>query len=290
MVDTKSLDRPLSFPVLLSLNSRLLSAIPEAYVYFSPFLYHFLLRWNAIVVHFGLDQELVSLAYHYYDRFIDEQVDRRRRNFTIDQSRCIEISVLLLAIKVKLPREEVGIAGEIATAECTRYDLDPQELNRMEAELLTTLEWRVNAPTIHEFVKYFSLLHPLNELGDDFTSQAILDIARSQVGGALPFPEIMLTFKSSEIAFAALQRAGEQLISEEMIDALEVLMDELGIDDNCVLHATFALENLVPLVPQEEAPLAAAVARAGVLMQPYVAIQVDDNGDVSPRSVAANCC
>ena len=77
-----------------------------------------------------------------------------------------------------------------------------------------------------------------------------------------------------------MQRAGELLgddvVTEEMLDEFDVLMEELEISDTNVLHALFCLENF------EGAPPAAAVIQPAALV---ARIQVDEDGNTSPVSV-----
>ena len=198
-----------------------------------------------IIDRFGLDRELVSLAYQFYDRFIDN-LQRQNQIFTSDQARCIALSVLLVAIKAKLPTEEVGIATEIAMSECIRNELDPMELVRIETEILQTLEWRVYPPIMHDFARLFSLLHPLTMSGDDFNAATLLTTTLSMFDWAVTIPGLMTTYKASEIAFAAMSVAGNQLddqvITDEIREEFEDLMVEIGINDMNVLHASFYFE------------------------------------------------
>ena len=99
---------------------------------------------------------------------------------------------------------------------------------------------------------------------------------------AVANPTIMTQFMASEIAFAAIQRAqellGDDVVTEEMMNEFEVLMEELEVSDTNVLDALSCLENLDK--PDEGAPPAAAVASAAVAR-----IQVENEGDTSPVSV-----
>jgi hypothetical protein len=273
------------FPTIrccLSTNIVLLYSLSSQYLLRNTLsTYRNFLRWTDIIDRCGIDRELVSLAYHFFDRFINEQVDIRE--YTRNQVHCIALSVLLVAIKAKLSTEEAAIATEIARGECERSGLNPEDLAAVEREMLVVLDWRTNAPTMCEFARWYTLLHPLTVAGDDFNANSLLDIARSLMERAVASPEIMTNFMASEIAFAAMQRAGELLgddvVTEEMLDEFDVLMEELEISDTNVLHALFCLENF------EGAPPAAAVNWPTALV---ARIQVDDDGDTSPVSVAVN--
>ena len=67
--------------------------------------------------------------------------------------------------------EEAAIATEIASCECTRKGLNPEDLAAMEREMLVVLDWRTNAPTMYEFAQWYTLLHPLTVAGGDFNGK-----------------------------------------------------------------------------------------------------------------------
>lgn len=248
-----------------------------------------------IIDRYGLDRELVSLAYQFYDRFIDN-LQRQNQNYTSDQARCIALSVLLVAIKVKLPTEEVGIATEIAMSECIRNELDPMELVRIETEMLQTLEWRVHPPIMHEFARLFSLLHPLTVSGDDFNAATLLTTTLSLFDWAVTNPGLMTSYKASEIAVAAMLVAGDQLddqvLTDDMREEFEDLMDEIGVDDVNVLHASFYFEAM----DHEEEHVEQQPREHVVAVRPEAAHHIagqrnniiDNDREASPSSVASH--
>jgi hypothetical protein len=253
-----------------------------------------------IIDRFGLDldmrRELVSLAYQFYDRFIDNlhRQQQQQQNYTSDQARCIALSVLLVAIKAKLPTEQVGIATEIAMSECIRNALDPMELVRIETEVLQTLEWRVHPPLMHEFARLFSLLHPLAVSGDDFNTTALLNTTLSLFDRAVTIPDLMTSYKASEIAVAAMLVAGnyldDQVVTEEMREEFEDLMYEIGFNDVNVLHASFIFENMDNEEEHEQQPVQIVAVRPEAAH--HIVGQRDNNGDndwqASPSSVASH--
>ena len=171
----------------------------------------------------------------------------------------VQISSLIVAIKAKLCRENVSIATEIATQACVDFNIRMQDLASMERKMLQTLNWRVNAPTIHEFLHVFA---PLMNNGEYF-----VDIARFHIDEAVIHPQIMNNYKPSVIAFAALMRADDivynalmpEFVSDnedsdddydlgwEFRGEYDDLMDALGLDDRVVQEATFALTNKIPV-------------------------------------------
>ena len=160
--------------------------------------------------------------------------------------------------------------------------------------MLETLDWRVHPPTMHEFARLFSLLHPLTVLGDDFNAAALLDIALSFFDWAVTDPGLMASYKASQIAVAAMLVAGDQLddqvLTEEMKEEfLEELVNEFGINDVNVMYASFYFENMDNEEEHDE-PLAVPI----VVVDPRAAHDnagqrdndFDNNWEASPRSVA----
>ena len=144
----------------------------------------------------------------------------------------IQISALLIAIKVNLHIENVRVATEIATQACAQFNIRAHDLASMETVMLQTLNWRVNAPTVHVFLnEYAPLMNNVNY---------ILDIARFQIDLAILHPLIMVNYKPSIIAFAALMRADDvvykAMMRPDLIPDDEVSDDDDDEDDDDDLH------------------------------------------------------
>jgi hypothetical protein len=146
----------------------------------------------------GLDSALVSLADHIFDRFNNVW----NRQLTQEQVVLVEISALLIAISANNHGlENVRVATVIATEACAKFNTLAHDIASMKMEILRTLDGRVNAPTVHVFLNaYAPLIHSVNY---------ILGVARFQIDLAILHPLIMVNYKSSIIAFAALMRADD---------------------------------------------------------------------------------
>ena len=272
-----------------------------------------MLRWRDTVARYNLDEELVYLSYHYFDRYIDAFIYERGGDCNHIQVHLIKIASLLVAIKVKLSKDEAGIlAQKIATEIIAGNHMDEQALTRteeemlswhlgastikpfaLEEEMLRTLDWHINVPTMHQFAEGYFLLHPLTAAGDDFHAEYLIEITRYQVDRAVVHPEVVMNFNPSVIAFAAMMRAEEMLddnvlISEMKKEFDEELMKDLDLNNSVVLEASFALENSIPRLPtvdeyftmreRDESAAEAIAAR----MPP------ENDGSHSPVSAAVN--
>ncbi|KAL3808553.1 hypothetical protein ACHAXA_008342 [Cyclostephanos tholiformis] len=218
--------------------------------------------WHDTVDRYGLDKELVYLSYNYFDRYMNLY-----RGTTPVQCRLISIACLLVAIKAKLSNEEAVVVNDIvndmtAQEEIENIDLQalstaekdvPRALAWYETDIPRALEWYLNPPTMHQFAKSFFLLHPLTAAGDDFHAGYLLDATLFQVERALVQAEVMMNSSPSYIAFAAMIRAQEELddsvLTPEMRDEFEELMNVLELCDRGVLEMRCALENSIPRLP-----------------------------------------
>jgi hypothetical protein len=205
-------------------------------------------RWQDPVDRYGLDKELVFLSYHYFDRFINQL-----EGDAPIQVRLISIASLLIAIKAKLSNEEARVADVIVEDMTAQYQIDRQALSGTENVMFTALNWYLNPPTMHQFAKAFILLHPLTAAGDNFHAEYLLEATIFQVERALEHAEVMMNRSPSYIAFAAMMRAQEELdegvLTSEMRDEVDSLMEVLELGNMFVLETTIALENTIPRLP-----------------------------------------
>lgn len=162
---------------------------------------------------------------------------------------------------------------------------EAREVLDMEKEMLQTLDWRVNPPTMHQFAIRFSGLHPLGRV-DSASTDYLHEVTRYQVELAVFFPELMMNYKPSVIAYAAMLRAEEELdhrvLTFEMREKFLSLQAILKMEPAQVEEAKSALENLIPQVPdmnqyedlkQEPTPT-------------NVPVTTERDGSISPTGVA----
>jgi len=193
-----------------------------------------------VVDHYHIDREVVATAWNLCDRMISKQT---AAGLGVERLGVILVTCLLLAIKMKCRAFCEGeIAENITRSLCTLVGRDhtctPAQINAMEKEMLKTLDWKVNAPTMQDFVRLYVDLHPIGKLGarnDTFAAQYLHEITRYQVEQAIYKQELMMNYKPSIIAFAAMMRVEEGL--EEAILPLDMREAE-----TLSLHGDFKLE------------------------------------------------
>lgn len=221
---------------------------------YSSFFFH---RCYEFIDHYSFDREVVGVAMYYFDRYISSQAscDGIR---TKDKFQIIAVTSLFLAIKLHSMSEDRLIESRSRALARLLYDhVDPQEIYEMEMEILVLLDWRLNPPTVHQFAINFSQLHPLGERCSTAISY-LYESTRYQAEIAVFSPELLATFKSSVIAFAALKNAEEKIAADNphiltagMNQYFEALMADptMTIDSDAVDQCQLVLKRLCPQLP-----------------------------------------
>ena len=222
-----------------------------------------------------IDREVVAVAWNLCDRYISSQTGE-----TLSQPNTLGVMLItcfFLAIKTKAPEYARGSqADDLVEALCNlvgQGTYAPNDVFEMEKNICRTLNWRLNAPTMHEFVASYVALHPVGSMGlgirDHVISQYLLDVCRYQVEGALFKQELMLNYNPSIIAMAAVLRAEDTLVENNNLHSnmteshSHVLHRELKLNPMHVEEAKFALENYtarIPSLSEYEADLRIEVA------------------------------
>ena len=222
-----------------------------------------------------IDRGVVEGAWSLCDRYISSQTGE-----TLSQPNTFGVMLItcfFLAIKTKAPEYARGSqADDLVEALCNlvgQGTYAPNDVFEMEKNICRTLNWRLNAPTMHEFVASYVALHPVGSMGlgirDHVISQYLLDVCRYQVEGALFKQELMLNYNPSIIAMAAVLRAEDDLVENNdlhrnMTESQNtVLQRELNMNLMHVEEAKFALENYtarIPTLSEYEADLRNEVA------------------------------
>ena len=206
-----------------------------------------------VVDTYHIDREVVATAWNLFDRMISRQTAEGLKQ---DRLGAILVTCLLLAIKVKVHKFPEGeIADNLAKDLCTIVGREntctPQQVSDMEKEMLKTLDWKINAPTMQDFARLYVDLHPLGKLGarnDTFAAKYLHEMMKHQVEQALYKQELMMNYKPSVIAFAAMVRVEEQLdnnvlpTNEREFETL-LLHRELKMEPPETEECLFALEN-----------------------------------------------
>eukprot|EP00571_Detonula_confervacea_P015344 CAMPEP_0172300834 /NCGR_PEP_ID=MMETSP1058-20130122/2843_1 /TAXON_ID=83371 /ORGANISM="Detonula confervacea, Strain CCMP 353" /LENGTH=284 /DNA_ID=CAMNT_0013010749 /DNA_START=93 /DNA_END=947 /DNA_ORIENTATION=- len=206
-------------------------------------------RWYEVVDRLGFDREVVAMALGYFDRYmqIGDALPRNKLHVVL-------ITSIFLAIKTKGDSLSEGSAASLVKALGTLspVPVDTRTVLDMEEEMINTLDWRLNAPTMHQFAASYSELHPLRRQ-DIETLDYLYEVTRFQVEQALFHKQLMINYKPSVLAYAAMLRAEEQLdytvLTLEIRDQFLSLQPILNFDPSHVGEAMFALENAIPQVP-----------------------------------------
>eukprot|EP00956_Cyclotella_meneghiniana_P003687 scaffold4476_cov68-Cyclotella_meneghiniana.AAC.3 len=111
---------------------------------------------------------------------------------------------------------------------CCGHFADKAILATMEQDILETLEWFVNPPTLHGIALAFSQINPLRLVSAQ-DNLYVYEAARFQCELAVFLPNLLLKYRPSEIAFAAMQNAMEKT------DPI-VLTDKVKTQFNSLLH------------------------------------------------------
>ena len=216
-----------------------------------------------VVDHYHIDREVVATAWNLCDRMISKQT---AAGLSQDRLGVILVTCLLLAIKMKCRAFCEGeIADNLTRALCTlvgpNHTCTPQQVSDMEKEMLKTLDWKVNAPTMQDFVKLYVDLHPVGKFGerrDEIVARYFHELTRYQVEQAIYKQALMMNYKPSIIAFAAMMRVEEGLEGAVLpLDVREAetlsLHGELGLEPAEVEECLFALENYTEkITPYDE--------------------------------------
>ena len=191
------------------------------------------------------------MALNYFCRYISKKQSSDR--LTPEKIHLLATTSIFIAVKIhSMGEENLAEARGKALSRLAYGHFEAWEVLDMEVELLQTLEWRVNPPTMHQFAIRFSGLHPLGRL-DTNSTDYLHEVTRYQVELAVFFPELMMNYKPSIIAYAAMLRAEDELdpsvLNFEMREEFLSLQSVLKMEPSQVEEARAALENLIPQVP-----------------------------------------
>lgn len=240
--------------------------------------------WYQFVDHYNFDREVVSVALNYFSRYILKQ--QSSNPLTPEKLQRAAMTSMFLAIKIHAVCEE-GLAEARARAlsRLAYGHFDAREILAMELDMLQTLDWRLNPPTMHQFAMGYSQLHPIGSRDANLTDY-LYEITRYQMELAIFFPELMMNYKPAVLAYAGMLRAEEELdprlLTTETRERFLSLQPILNMDPSHVEEAKAALENLIPQVPD--------VAQFETIKVgepcPALTVRARRDGSVSPTAAA----
>lgn len=178
-----------------------------------------MVSWCYQVVDFcKFQRETVSIAINYLDRYMSSPASRRAHT---DRKVFQLLAMTCLYTAVKIHEPEAMDPKLVSTL--SRGTYTPQEVEKMEAEILGVIEWRMNPPTALSFVRHFLELMPSNFLT---TAQRETAYELSKFQTELSVSEYdFLKVRPSVIGYSAL------------VNALE----SIGLDEKLVARISFGL-------------------------------------------------
>lgn len=138
-----------------------------------------MLDWAMVVVDsFGMDRELVAVAFNLLDRYLTRELSKAKAApVTRDDFQLFVMTCLYLAIKLNEPYpRKLGVE---ALVKMSRGFYSAEDITLTEQDILQSLQWRVNPPTSYSFIRIF-----LDVLPEDMKSTRMQNTAMtlSEVG------------------------------------------------------------------------------------------------------------
>lgn len=232
--------------------------------------------WCYQVVDFcKFDKETASIATNYLDRFLASDTGSvallDRNVYQLAAMTCLYTSVKI--------HEPEAMSPDLLS-KLSHGAHSPEEIEKMEASILTALQWRLNPPTSLAFAR--TLLSLIPDM-DSSTYDMIYAVVRLQTELAAKDYSFINT-RASTIGFCSLMNAIESLGMDNKVLATTLyhLGQALGMDLSADSVA-FVQESLYKAVEQAEDPKLSEVPRPA----PSRKTSRRASAEISPQSVAA---
>jgi hypothetical protein len=166
---------------------------------------------------FGLDRELVAIAFHMLDRYLSKEIKSVDCNdhFTREEFQLTSMTCLYLTVKILGPSKKLSVPALI---DMSRGYYCAEDITEMEMDILTVLDWRITPTTPLSFVQELASIIPTINKKDvmdscsKLTEKAVMD-------------EYFVGYKSSALAAAVILTASRQHSLD--IDRIKALIDQL---------------------------------------------------------------
>lgn len=144
-------------------------------------------------------RQTVHVAISYFDRFLSTGCARSRTALKdLHEFQLVALSCLFIAIKL----HEFEIEAR-HVAELSRGSYTAEDISKMEQDILTALDWRLNGPSTNDFLHQLAALLPASVLCNALIAPLILNASKQQT--ELAFVDYFFVLhKSSHVAYAAL--------------------------------------------------------------------------------------
>ncbi|KAL9187949.1 hypothetical protein ACHAXT_006327 [Thalassiosira profunda] len=225
---------------------------------------HTIINWLYDVIdgHYHWNRELVHVAYNFFARWLHQKTHIEGNRMKCDVVHKFMVASLLLAAKTYSTPELDNSSGHRARVNRALVQLARNEfkdkMDRMqtEEELLGVLQWRLNPATVHQFSMKYAQLHPLSRdpLSRDGFGRYLYDTTVYQMELAIYESDLMMVYRPSVMAFAAILRAQDQFnesesdCTKEMKRNFSTLHGVLGLKQKEVEEARECLESFIPEV------------------------------------------
>lgn len=222
-------------------------------------------------------KEYAAITMSLLDRFVDtadgHQVLLKRSDYQL-----AALAALYTSVKIHCPQAlSPELVAKLSQGSFTRADVE-----RMELRMLTALQWRVNPPTVMDFVR--SYLHVIASDGlDEKSSQVILDLASLQAEMSV-LDARFLTVKSSQIAFGSLLNAVESIFVD-CIDFCEGLTEIVALSAKLNPDDLQDIRGLLYEAIMNETSIELPIAQRAAFRTPINKKTRRESFNESPRSV-----
>jgi hypothetical protein len=188
-------------------------------------------KWcNEIADFCNYKRETVAIAMSCLDRFMSTP---NGQEILLDRNLYQLASMTALYSSVKIHEQEA--MDPTLVSNLSRGVHSPEAVERMEFEMLTSIQWRVNPPTAISFVRSMIGLIP-DEIIQACEKETILEIAKFQVEMIINEYDFC-TFEESSIALACMLNAIESVTDDGMIYAnFETTISKIIRADDAVLR------------------------------------------------------
>lgn len=163
--------------------------------------------------HFKVPRNIVAIAFSFLDRFVNRcSCDRTAFKLA-------SMTALYLATKVFNGRQ-LSIA---TLAELSRGEFDACHISEMELIMLRTLDWKLNPPTVQDFIQYFVTFLPSHCPQTTFIAQRAMFFAELSV-----YDYDLMLHDRAVIAQGSILNAVQAVLGEdpEMVREMEIFLKE----------------------------------------------------------------
>ena len=174
---------------------------------------------------------------------------------TRDRFQLVAITSLFVAIKIHCMSDDLEAKAKALGMLFFGHQFDAKDVEAMELDMLQTLQWKLNPPTMHQFAINYSMLHPQGKVCPR-TNFYLHEATRYQVELAIFVPNLLEKFKPSVLAYAATLNASEEVDSRVLKPRTQQQWRSLmthpavQMDPTHVEEAQLALRELCPRLPE----------------------------------------